>query len=229
MPIERFYDPHLEITSSGGQLTDEEMHHAVRVFRLKEGQACQIINGHGLLAEASIEEITKKHVSYKVHSIHKEPKKALKRSLVLGMPKFNRLEFIIEKVCELGCDHIVLFNADRSEKTDLSKNQLERLQFLLQAALKQCGRLYFPALEFRPHLEACLESDVSYYFGDVHATQKLPRSLEEKVGFVIGPESGFSEKENLFLSTKATGISLSDAVLRVDTAAICAVSLISYF
>lgn len=229
MPIERFYDPHLEVNTLIGQLSEEEMHHAVRVFRLKAGDKCQIINGHGLLAEACIDEISKKHVSYKVSLIHQQPRKILKRTLIIGMPKFNRLEFIIEKVCELGCDHIVLFNADRSEKTDLSKNQLERLQFLLQAALKQCGRLYFPSLEFRAHLEACIESDVSYYFGDVDSKQKLPTHLEQQVGFIIGPESGFSEKETLFLKEKAVGISLSDAVLRVDTAAISAAALITYF
>jgi 16S rRNA (uracil1498-N3)-methyltransferase len=226
MPIERFFDDKLNLHDKEGQLEGDQMHHALKVFRLALGDRLEIINGHGLLAQASIIAITKKTLTYQVEQIEQIPAKLPSTVLILGMPKFNRLEFIVEKVCELGCGKIVLFNADRSEKTDLSKNQEERLNLLLQAALKQCGRLFLPSIEFRPHLEACLESNYTYYYGHIDTKAKIPEHIPLLAGIVIGPESGFSDKEKALLSQKACPISLSDAILRVDTASIVAGSLL---
>lgn len=226
MPIERFFDSDLTAEDKEGQLEADQMHHALKVFRLGVGDHLEIINGHGLLAHCLITEISKKNLRYQVIKTHIEKRGLPKTVLILGMPKFNRLEFIIEKVCELGCDKITLFNADRSEKVDLSPNQLDRLNLLLQAALKQCGRLFLPSLELRSSLDQCFEQDYTYYYGHIETKEKLPLAIKNQAGIVIGPESGFSDKEKALLSTKAHPISLSDAVLRVDTAAICAVCLL---
>lgn len=226
MPVERFFDANLNYADSEGKLSGDQMHHALKVFRLKEDDECEIINGRGLLAKVVVSEISKKHLIYKVLEKHQTPHKTASITLILGMPKFNRLETIVEKVCELGCDEIILFNADRSEKVDLSQNQLERLQLILQAALKQSGRLFLPHVELLPSLERALESPRSYYFGDVNASSSLLVHDIEPKAIVIGPESGFSVKETSLLKEKATSISLSDAILRVDTAAIVGVYLL---
>jgi 16S rRNA (uracil1498-N3)-methyltransferase len=226
MPIERFFNASLKDNDKDGYLEGDEFIHASKVFRIKSGETFELINGKGVLALVEALEISKKHLSYKVLKIYSEPRHIPKLSLVLGMPKFNRLETIVEKVTEIGCEEIILFNADRSEKTDLSKNQLERLQLILQASLKQCGRLHLPSLEFVSNFDKIFESDRKYYFGDVNVQSHLRSIPHENVGIVIGPESGFSEKEHQILAKKAEGISLSDAILRTDTAAICGVFLL---
>ncbi len=226
MPIERFFDSKLEQHDSHGQLEGDEFNHASKVFRIRAGDTFDVINGNGLLARCEALEISKKHLTYQVQSSSFVPKSIPKLTLVLGMPKFNRLETIVEKVTEIGCEEIILFNADRSEKTDLSKNQLERLILILQASLKQCGRLHLPTLEFVSNFEKIFESDRTYYFGDVNSKTQLTKLPPHNFGIVIGPESGFSDKEHQILLTKALGISLSDAILRVDTAAICGVYLL---
>lgn len=226
MPIERFFDANFTSGDTSGSLQGDEFIHASKVFRLKENDQFQIINGKGCLATVIADEITKKHISYKVIELVKDQVNIPKLSLILGMPKFNRLETIIEKVTEIGCDEIILFNADRSEKTDLSKNQLERLQLILQASLKQCGRLRLPSLELVSNFEKIFESDRTYYFGDVHSKTSFITKSQDNVGIVIGPESGFSDREHAILKNKAIGISLNDAILRVDTAAICGVFLL---
>lgn len=223
MPIERFFDPLVDKDDKQGVLKEDEFIHATKVFRIKVGDTFELINGKGLLATAKALEVSKKHLSYQILKTSYTPPQVAQLTLILGMPKFNRLETIIEKVTELGCDEIILFNAQRSEKTDLSKNQLDRLQLILQASLKQCGRLHMPTLEVVANFEKIFESDRQYYFGDIHAKAPLQKAQQGRLGIVIGPESGFSEKEHLILAKKAVGISLSDAVLRVDTAAICGV------
>lgn len=142
MPVERFFDDLLEPNHKEGKLHGDEMHHAIRVFRLKESDTCEVINGRGLLAKVTIDEISKKYVSYRVDSIDIQQKSGLYKTLILGMPKFTKLELIAEKICELGCDELILFNADKSEKFDLSDNQMERLHTLFGTSLKQCGRLF---------------------------------------------------------------------------------------
>lgn len=226
MPIERFFDSKLDQHDSHGQLEGDEFNHASKVFRIKSGDIFDVINGQGLLAQCQALELSKKHLAYKVLSSSFIAKSIPKLTLVLGMPKFNRLETIVEKVTEIGCEEIILFNADRSEKTDLSKNQLERLNLILQASLKQCGRLHLPTLEFVSNFEKIFESDRIYYFGDVNSKIHLSKLTSDNFGIVIGPESGFSEKEHQILLSKAIGISLNDAILRVDTAAICGVYLL---
>lgn len=225
MPINRFYDPHLTINTQEGTLEGDEFNHAVRSFRIKEKEKIELINGKGAFAQAIVTNISKKNLIYQVENIHQTPPHLAQTTLILGMPKFNRLEIILEKVTELGCLDIVLFNAERSEKLDLSKNQWQRIELILVAALKQSGRLFLPSISIKPHLETCFESDRIYFFGDLDATQKHLIKNQVPIGFVIGPESGLSEKEKTLLKTKATGILLSDATLRVDTAAIVSVFL----
>jgi 16S rRNA (uracil1498-N3)-methyltransferase len=225
MPINRFFDPNLTSDTKEGILEGDEFNHATKSFRLKHLDKIELINGKGALAQAFVTAVSKKHLSYEVESFHQEPQKVAPATLVLGMPKFNRLEIILEKITELGCLELVLFNADRSEKLDLSKNQWQRIELILVAALKQSGRLFFPSISVKPHLEECFESDRNYFFGDLDAQEKhLPKN-PTKLGFVIGPESGLSDKEKSLLNKKATGLLLSDATLRVDTAAIVSVFL----
>lgn len=226
MPIERFFDSNLDKDKVLGKLEGDEFIHATKVFRIKTQDTFEVINGHGCLALVEAIEISKKYLTYKVLKMNYWEQKIPELTLILGMPKFNRLETIIEKVTEIGCEEIILFNADRSEKTDLSKNQFERLHLILQASLKQCGRLHLPILKFIPHLEQVFESDRDYYFGDVNARSSLSSLAQRNRGIIIGPESGFSQKEHLILEKKGVGISLSDAILRVDTAAICGVFLL---
>jgi len=227
MPINRFYDPKLEKTSLQGRLEEDEFNHATKSFRLKKGDKLEVINGKGVLATACVLEITKKHLTYEITHLELFQPQIAPFVLVLGMPKFNRLETILEKVTELGCLEVVLFNADRSEKVDLSKNQLDRAELILIAALKQSGRLFMPQVLVKPHLEECFDSDRDYFFGDLSSQDRKLKTSSSLLGFVIGPESGFSDKEKLLLKTKAYGVLLSEATLRTDTAAIIATHLMA--
>jgi len=228
MPIDRFFDSHLDAASQEGKLVGDEKHHACKVFRLKPGDHCEIINGQGIVANVIISEITKNELFYEVNTHHIENIKIPQKTLIIGMPKLVKLELICEKATELGVDEIILFNADRSEKTDLSKNQMERLYNILISALKQSGRLFLPSLQFRPHLENCFESDRTYFFGDLRSKTKLSQTLSQRIGFVIGPESGFSDNELSLLEKMGQGVYLSVSILRCETAAISSAFLMSY-
>lgn len=233
MTVERFF---IEDDLKEGllvTLTGEELHHLAHVIRMQVKEQLELVNGKGVLALGYIEKLDKKGAMIRIQKISTKTHPKSSITLALALPRFNRLEYIIEKTSELGVDHFIFFSAQGSEKKELSSNQWQRLHHLSIAALKQCGRLFLPSFSFYPNLESLLpEEDRQVFFGDTSPQAPLLTSIELKSSlFFIGPEKGFSKQEILFLKEKqkAKGISLSRNTLRVDTAAIALVTLASYF
>jgi 16S rRNA (uracil1498-N3)-methyltransferase len=139
------------------------------------------------------------------------------------------LEWTLEKATELGATEFWLFPGKRSEKKDLSKSQIHRLETILINALKQCGRLYLPKIILKPPLEEWQIPSGSLFFGDFSTTTPLKKTFDDTVTFFIGPEKGFSPAETLLLREKfkAHPISLHENILRAETAAITVLSQFS--
>jgi 16S rRNA (uracil1498-N3)-methyltransferase len=208
-------------------IESQELYHLARVMRASVGDLVECINGRGQLARARIENLGKDSATLLIVSLT-EGKSQTKLVLAQALPRFNRLEFILEKGTELGVSEFWLFPGARSEKETLSVNQQQRSHSLLVAAIKQCGRLDLPKVILKESLSECLFDQGSCFFGDVRP--KAPKLTQEKVVFpacvFIGPEAGFSDQEVAFLEKKikARGVWLHDNILRVDTAAIAAVA-----
>src|SRR5207248_2602313 len=141
-----------------------ELHHLVNVMRTRLGEKIEVVNGQGQLAEAILQSIEKKSASLRIESVETSSPFSQRLILAQGMPKQNRLEFIIEKGTELGMTEIWLFPASRSEKKDFSVNQLERLNILTIAAMKQCGRLFLPKIVIMPPLKQWKQQDINHIF-----------------------------------------------------------------
>lgn len=223
MPDNRYYlDDPLE-QSSQVSLEDDEWHHLSRVMRAKIGDEVELVNGRGRLAIASL---TEKNL-LEIRQTREEPPPARTLILAQALPLPNHLEWIIEKGTELGASAFWLFPGDRSEKKGLSDNQKRRLHLLTLAALKQCGRLYLPPILEKPPLSKW-EAVQGAFFGDPRSTT-APTSLPKEGVFTlfIGPEAGFSPKEEELLRHQfnATGVRFNPHILRAETAAICALSI----
>lgn len=235
MPAERYYYAEFFEQGQSISLEGQEQQHLVHVMRTRVGEKVEVVNGKGQLGIASLQSIEKKHAYLCVEAVQTESKETQKIILAQGMPRLNRLEFIIEKGTELGMSEIWLFPASRSEKKDLSPNQLERLNNMCIAAMKQCGRLFLPKITLMPPLKQWkgLEIDTAF-FGDTDPMAPTFSSVwqhlqaRESVLFCIGPESGLTdEEENYLRKLKAHGVKLHHNILRTDTAAITALVLLS--
>lgn len=236
MPAERYYHPELLEEGNRIHIKDQEHHHLVHVMRTRLGDSIEIVNGNGQLAQAVVDSLQKKSATLLINSIETEQPSKERIILAQGMPRQNRLEFILEKCTELGVTEIWLFPAARSEKKDFSENQLERIHLLTVAAMKQCGRLFLPKIVIMPQLKQWKDIEISpIFFGDTgpHAEpfsvswQKLGKKNEAI--FCIGPESGFAPEEIDYLQQlNALGVKLHPNILRTDTAAIAAITLLSH-
>lgn len=229
MPANRFYIDSDLIKDTIVELHDSEFSHLIHVMRAKIGETVELVNGKGVLANAYIENIHKKSCELFITSA--ETKTLEKESLILiqALPLMDRLEYIVEKVIELGVTEIRLVPTQNSKKGTLTETQLKRLKLISISALKQSGRLSLPKIILFPDLYATLPNEGTLLFGDVRPSAKKIFIEHSPITIAIGPESGFTDKEVALLEkSKAKGITLNQNILRTDTAAIAAISIINF-
>ena len=233
MPVDRFFLPEIpkqEMFSIEGP----EAHHMIRVVRLREGDEIECIDGKGTLLQARISSVTKKDLQLEKLGIEQHEDNTRPLWLLQALPRLNRLDWIVEKATELGIHKLILFPGQRGERIQLSSNQEARIQQQLQAALKQSGRLFLPKLEFWNPISEWKHVKGTAFFGDLRKTapklaQHLPIAGKDPVQFVIGPESGLDNHEiNTLENLGYIGVSLSNNILRTDTAPITALAILQH-
>ncbi len=237
MPAQRFFlKGPLEVGRSS-TISQEEVHH-LRVMRAKPGDEVELVNGQGVLAQALLETMGSKAATVRILRVEKEKRAPFRITLAQALPRQNRLTTILEKATELGVDQILLFPGELSERKDLAAVNGDRLESILIASLKQCGRLTLPLLRIMPSLKEWKSSLVgtgAAYFGDLEPeapwlSNLLCNSpLPKEVLFFIGPESGLSCNEiRLLREVGAQCVKLHSNILRTDTAPIVALGLIHH-
>lgn len=236
MPAERYYYPQPLENGKKVLFKDQEYHHLINVMRAHIGEEIEIVNGMGQLAQAVVDSLEKKSASLLLKSVQTSELPNLRMILAQAIPRQNRLEFIIEKGTELGMTEIWLFPATLSEKREISENQLQRFTTLTIAAMKQCGRLFLPQIIVKPPLKQWKDLEVNAIFFGATSHEAPPLlSLWQKISPIkeaimcIGPEGGFTEDEiAIFHRLQAHGVKLHPNILRTETAAIAALTLLSH-
>ncbi len=215
MPHDRFF-----VSQIGDPLTQEEARH-LKVMRKRVHDHVELIDGQGNLAIAEIVE-----TGFKILSLTKFPKPFLKVHLMIALPHPTHLDWVVEKVTELGVDSITLFPGKLSDSKTI---KLERLERLATAATKQCGRLYLPKIDLKSPLPKWPKTQG--FFGsmdtqDPHILDVIEKTAEN-ITFFIGPERGFDRSEiDLLKAWGCIGTRLNINTLRAETAAVAASTLL---
>jgi 16S rRNA (uracil1498-N3)-methyltransferase len=130
----------------------------------------------------------------------------------------------LEKATELGVHEITLLNCDHGERQRVN---LERLQKILIAAIKQSGRPWLPKLNLPISLESLFKSRIaeSIYVAQVDGMPLTDWShsakFQDSLCFCIGPEGDFSEKElALIKKMSIPSVSFGGYRLRTETAGV---------
>lgn len=228
MPIYRYYLNSPLTPNSEVILDDEEAHHLIHVTKVKVGTAVELVNGHNTIAKATVVRIERAQAHLKITASESRAAPSSKLILAQAIVRANRLDTIVEKGTELGMDALWIFPASRSEEKTIYEAQRKRLERISINAMKQSGRLDLPKIALKPPLEAWNEAlPLPAFFGDTKSHKRLETSSKEALIF-IGPESGFSEEEReWFCRHQVMGVKLHENILRVDTAAIIAVGVLS--
>lgn len=162
--------------------------------------------------------------------------------LFQGLPKQDKMEWIVQKAVELGAFQVVPVSTKRAvmrldEKKAVKK--VERWQQIAESAAKQAGRGYVPqvapvmsyrkALEYADSLNVLL---IPYELAEgMEYTRQVLRMIRpgQSVGIFIGPEGGFEQEEvELAVEHGAAVITLGKRILRTETAGLAALSLLMF-
>ncbi|MBU1098878.1 MAG: 16S rRNA (uracil(1498)-N(3))-methyltransferase [Bacteroidetes bacterium] len=208
----------------------EEVHHIIKVMRHRVGDRIYITSGEGTIWKCTIEGIERKQILCGIDKEIKFEKENKNICFCLPLMKSNdRLEFAIEKLVEQGINRFLIYSSGMGSSRSA---KLDRLEKIALAAMKQSLRAYLPSIEYINSLSAIFMKSVSHVVFDQAADKSLLSFLnsdfenEKEYYFVIGPEAGFSDKENE-LFDDATLLKLTDNRLRSETAAITAGAIIT--
>ena len=222
-------------------ITGEDMHHLVRVVRLKRGEVIRVsVSSTGDNYLCSVSDITDKELTVDVNE--QVPSTELPNRIYLfqAIPKGDRMETIIEKCVELGVYEIIpvqmkncIVKLDDKKK----KSKLSRYNTVAATAAKQSKRSIIPEVHdfmtFKEAYNYALDLDVLLLpfesKNGMKDTFDVLNSLEkgQSIGIFIGPEGGFDSSEIDLVQDTCKLISLGKRILlRTDTAAICTLSML---
>jgi len=233
LPLKRLFIKTELKKHSTVNLSVSNTHYISKVLRIREKQKLSIFNGiHGEW-EGTIENLNKKKG---LILITKQVKKQEEESLIniIYTPiKGHRNYYLIEKVTELGVSNIFPIISERSV---IKKFNYKRANACAVAASQQSGRLSVPKIhEFKNLKELFFIWDIKNQIIFCDETEKdkfvndlFKFKLKKINTLLIGPEGGFSLSEKNFLKNLnyIYGLSLGKRVLRADTAAISAITLL---
>ncbi|MBS1570379.1 MAG: 16S rRNA (uracil(1498)-N(3))-methyltransferase [Bacteroidetes bacterium] len=213
-------------------LPEEEAHHALHVLRLPVGSVIGLLDGRGLFAEAVITTASKRGCTVQVR--HKEqvpPERKAKVHLAVAPTKqMERFEWFLEKATEIGVDRITPLHTQRTERTKLRHDRMERV---LAGAMKQSQRRWLPQLDGLTSLaDVAKEPLPQRFFGWCDGKQtELSKAYQPNQGvlLLIGPEGDFTPEEaNLLTAAGFLPVALGEARLRTETAAIAACAWMNF-
>ncbi len=227
-------------------LTGDEARHCAQVTRHRVGDQVVIFDGAGRKAEAQIDTLGKAEVHLTVLAEQQISPPRRPITLLQAVTKGDTFEWIIEKAVELGVRRIVPVITERTivrlDARDAAKKH-EKWQRVVLEACKQCGQAWLPEITAPLPLPAALEVAKPDRVRLVASLDPKARRLRgilseahDEAGFsplnfavAIGPEGDFSPAEYEMLASRGWDAwSLGELVLRSETAAVCALSILSY-
>lgn len=229
----------VEINSNIFNIEGETARHISKSLRMKRGEELTLISPAGVQHDCEIEGFFDDVVSVGVRKSYpclNEPE--TNATLYQALPKGDKMELIIQKCVELGITKIIpVISArcvSRPDEKSLKK-KLVRWNKIAKEAAQQSRRGIVPevarAVSFKEAVKSSQENDVNLLFYELggKSIKTILKSKPRKVGFFVGSEGGFEEKEvELALDNGIQTATLGKRILRAETAPIAALSVIMY-
>jgi 16S rRNA (uracil1498-N3)-methyltransferase len=249
--MSKFFVKTEQINNNDIVIIGDDVNHIINVLRMKKTDEIQICNQDtGDNYNAEIVNYSKNEVECKIISkINETTESNVHITLFQGIPKFEKMELIIQKNTEVGIKSIVPVIMERTVvKLDekIASKKLERWQKIAEIAAKQSMRDIIPQIGNITKLKDIdtteFDAVLVAYENEEHNMLKTElQKLESKVksnnsseqqyniAIVIGPEGGISEKELVMLAEKnAKFVSLGKRILRTETAGVVMAGNIIY-
>ena len=246
--MHRFYIAPETWNSVAPMLSGSEAHHAREVLRMKAGEKLVLFNGQGREITAEIVDLSGAEI--RLRKLHEAETQPLQCRIVLGqaIPKGKNMELIVQKAVEIGAAEIAPIISDRTivqvDSESATQKQSKWRQIAIEAA-KQSGQNWLPRVHTPRKLTELfsMASEKSFDLRLIGSLQPDARHLKKiladysrehelrprSVLMLIGPEGDFTPAElSLARRHGCRPITLGPIILRVETAAIYCLSILSY-
>ena len=223
--------------ASGTRLTiaGSAANHITRVLRLRSGDPLTVFDGSGGEFSARLAEFRRDTVLVSVAEHHAvERESPLSLTLLQGVSRGERMDWVIQKATELGATRIVPVLTSRSvvrlDETQ-AQRKLQHWRGIAIAACEQCGRNRIPEVPApRDFLAALAPEPAVTRLLLSPAGERRIEALEgigAGISVLIGPEGGLEDAEQeAALAAGFTAVRLGPRVLRTETAAVAALTII---
>lgn len=218
-------------------LSNDDSHHVINVMRMNLNDEVEIVfDNHLYLAS-----ITNLDVPVKctlVKELDNNERMIPKIVIVQALVKEQKMDYILQKACELGVYQIIPVNTSRSvvkiDKNDTKK--IIRWNKILKEASEQSKRIDIPILDKIYNFNDLKTLDFKEkYICSTKENKKLLKStlskynINDTIVYVIGSEGGFDPKEeNELIENGFIPISLGNNILRTETASLFIMSAVNY-
>jgi 16S rRNA (uracil1498-N3)-methyltransferase len=251
--VVRIFLPSSHVTDNRLSIKDEKAHYLLSVLRCRKGDRLIVFDGSGTCFMTVIKEARRREVFAEIlETFSCNLESPLDCILVQGILKGEKMDMVIQKTTELGVKEIVPAVTERSQLRDTRR--VKRWRKIAEEASRQSGRSVVPAVhepvELKKVLTSCAPQSmhrgfIFYEEGGMKLSEavkvfstKGSRNPSPLVGggkgegellILIGPEGGFTKEEvNFAEESGLTVISLGKRILKAETAAISAVTLVQY-
>lgn len=240
--MRRFLLPELSGLSPGdsAELSEPEARHAVRVLRLGEGDALELLDGCGVTARGAVSRVEGKRVGVVVEEVFRAPAPLVEVSVFQALIKGKAMDFAVQKLSEMGVRRIVPIRTRHSEvrlSSAEARSKCEKWRQSASETLKQCGYPWRTQIEdvttlgeagahwvsqFHAHFVSDLRPHcVRLRLGGATRWETVDPPL--KFGLWTGPEGDWSVQELEALGALgAHSVHLGPSVLRSETASVVA-------
>ena len=222
-----------EVSGSHAALTGAHATHLVRVLRARIGQEFDIL-ANGVLHRARIATIDDHRVEFDLGETIPAEAAVVQLTVLLAVFKFDRMEWAIEKVTELGVSRIIPIIVRRTDAhlAAAAVKRVERWRRLALQAAEQSRRAVPPDVmdPIKLHEAASLTGSLRVVLSEVERQKQLKDVLADttasEILLAVGPEGGWTDDElRLFQKNAWITASLGPTILRAETAAIAAAAI----
>jgi len=230
--LRRFFVDQLPPAGAEFTLRGEEAHHLLNVVRVRAGEEVSLFDGSGAVACARLLRGRRGEAALQVLSVGTaDVEAARKLTIACALPRSARMDFLVEKCCELGVCRLVPMVTRRSVVDPLARqeNHFLRWRRIALEASKQCGRARLMEITAVLPFESALVTREAECAGMIATPAPGPGLAEfaaklhpgQSVIAFVGPEGGFAPEEvDSAARSGCAAISMGPRILRVETAAV---------
>lgn len=211
--------------------------HIAKALRMRPGEALTLCDGKGTDFDGVLETVTDRQVTVRISASRpSQAEPTLAVTLYQGLPKGDKMDWIIQKAVELGVTAVVPVATRRSVTRLEGKadKKQERWQRIAAEAAGQCGRGMLPSVERPLSWSQALsrlsgEPALVFYEGGGRPLRELVTPSTRRLSVFVGPEGGFDPEEIDAIRRQGGGVAtLGPRILRCETAPLAALTLLMH-